>query len=124
MNRINLTLIVLICYFMQMGAQSFNIEDTEKRLSHAIELKKAKKTDEALKVFIAVGKETEQKRSDDERKMYVFSQTSACMCLLDLEQYGECFKLTQQLRNENLSDEDREEVDIMYIKSGYKLEHL
>ena len=68
--------------------------------------------------------ETEQKRSDDERKMYVFSQTSACMCLLDLEQYGECFKLTQQLRNENLSDDDREEVDIMYIKSGYKLEHL
>ena len=119
MNRITLTLIVLICYFMQMGAQSFNIEDTEKRLSRAIELKKADKTDEALKVFIAVGKETEQKRSDDERKMYVFSQTSACMCLLDLEQYGECFKLTQQLRNENLSDDDREEVDIMYIKSGY-----
>ena len=46
------------------------------------------------------------------------------MCLLDLEQYGECFKLTQKLRNENISDEDREEVDIMYIKSGYKLEHL
>lgn len=109
---------------MQMGAQSFNIEDTEKRLSHAIELKKADKTNEALKVFIAIGKETESKRSDDERKMYVFSQTSACMCFLDLEQYSECFKLTQQLRNENLSDDDREEVDIMYIKSGYKLEHL
>ena len=42
---------------MQMGAQSFNIEDTEKRLSRTIELKKTKKTDEALKVFIAVGKE-------------------------------------------------------------------
>ena len=119
MNRITLTLIVLICSFGRMRAQSFLGDDIKNRVTHAIELKKANKADEALKIFLSIGNETERKRSEEEREVYVLSQIMACRCYLSLKQYGDCFELARKLKTEKLTDDEKRKIDLIYVKSGY-----
>lgn len=120
MNRITLTLIVLICSFVQMRAQSFLGEDIKNRVTHALELKKENKVDDALKIFLSIGTDTERKRSEEERDVYVFSQIMACKCYMSLKQYADCFQLARKLKTEKLTDDEKRNIYVLYIKSGYK----
>lgn len=120
MNRITLILIVLICSFVQMRAQSFLGEDIKNRVTHALELKKENKIDDALKIFLSIGTDTERKRSEEEREVYVLSQIMACKCYMSLKQYADCFQLARKLKTEKLADDEKREIDVLYIKSGYK----
>lgn len=81
----------------------------------------AGKHQEALDGFLKVGLNTKRQRTEDERKVYVCSQTMAVMCYESLEKYEEGFRLSEELLNGNISDEERKDLQHLYVMNGYFL---
>lgn len=75
--------------------------------------------EEALTRFLQVGQNTKQQRTEDERKTFVLSQTMAAMCCESLKQYEEGFRLSEELLQGNITDEERKDIEHLFVMNGY-----
>ena len=111
------TLLLLMCQLPLM-AQSISESDSI-LLTNAFMLNQAGKHKEALEGFLKVGQNTKEQRTEDERKVYVCSQTMAVMCYESLGKYEEGFQLSEELLNGKISDEERKDLQHLYVVNGY-----
>lgn len=74
---------------------------------------------EALELFLVVGENTKQQRNENERKVYVCSQTMACMCYESLEKYKDGYLLAKRLLQERLNETERNDVGRLLAINGY-----
>lgn len=119
MNKVVALLCALIGAAMQLNAQVLSGAEVVARMNQAFEWNKAQKYAEALEAFLIVGKNTELQRTEEERQVYVCSQTMACMCYEHLERYQEGYALAGRLMQGNLTVGEKKEVAHLYVMNGY-----
>lgn len=119
MNRFVVLIIVFFFVVMPIKAQTLTETEVTAIMNSAFELHNSKRYSEALEAFLTVGKNTEQQRYEDERRVYVCSQTMACSCYYMTEQYDECYILAKKLIAGKLDDSEKRDVCRQYVLSGY-----
>ena len=98
---------MLLCVgYLPVLAQDLSEEEVTKLMTDAFMQNQAGKHQEALDGFLKVGLNTKRQRTEDERKVYVCSQTMAVMCYKALTKYEEGFRLSEELLNGNINDEE------------------
>lgn len=119
MNKALLLSLVLFCCGLQMQAQTLTEAEVTDKMNEAFALNNAKKNAEALDAFLIVGKNTEQRRNEVERQVYVCSQTMACMCYEILKRYEEAYLLAKKLMSGSLTEKEKKDVAHLYAMNGY-----
>lgn len=119
MNKTLLLSLAIFCCGLQLQAQTLTEAEVTVKMNEAFALNNAKKTAEALDVFLFVGKNTERQRNDVEHQVYVCSQTMACMCYETLKRYEEAYLLAKKLMSGNLSEKEKKNVGHLYAMNGY-----
>lgn len=118
--RRNLIFLLLLCVGCSpVLAQNLSEEEVTKLMTDAFLLNQAGKHQEALDGFLKVGLNTKRQRTEDERKVYVCSQTMAVMCYESLGKYEEGFRLSEEMLNGNINDEERKDLQHLYVVNGY-----
>ena len=114
-------LFVFIClgFFLPLQAQELTEAEVSELLTKAFLLNKEGKHQEALEGFLKVGQNIKRQRSEDERQVYVLSQTMAAMCYEQLSQYRQGFEICEQLLKEKLTDKEKTDVQHLYVMNGY-----
>ena len=119
MRRILICLLLLCVGYLPVLPQNLSEEEVTKLMTDAFLQNQAGKYQEALDGFLKVGLNTKRQRTEDERKFYVCSQTMAVMCYESLGKYEEGFRLSEELLNGNISDEERKDLQHLYVMNGY-----
>ena len=118
--RRNLIFLLLLCVgYLPVLAQNLSEEEVTKLMTDAFMQNQAGKHQIALDGFLKVGQNTKRQRTEDERKVYVCSQTMAVMCYESLGKYEEGFRLSEKLLNGNINDEERKDLHHLYVVNGY-----
>lgn len=118
--RKTLVYMLLLCVgYLPIHSQNLSEEEVTKLMTDAFMLNKAGKHQEALDGFLKVGQNTMKQRTEDERKVYVCSQTMAIMCYESLKQYEEGFRLSETLLKGNITDEEKKDIQHLYVMNGY-----
>lgn len=118
--RRNLIYLLLLCVgYLPVHAQNLSEEEVTKLMTDAFLQNQAGKHQEALDGFLKVGQNTKRQRTEDERKVYVCSQTMAVMCYESLGMYEEGFRLSEELLNGNINEEERKDLQHLYVMNGY-----
>ena len=73
----------------------------------------------ALTGFLETGKLLENDTSKLNREVYVCSQTMAVMCYENLKLYNDAFKLSERLLKGALTDQERADLQHLYVTNGY-----
>lgn len=73
----------------------------------------------ALTGFLEAGKLLENDTSNLNRKVYVCSQTMAVSCYGNMKLYDEAFKLSERLLKGVLTDQERADLQHLYVTNGY-----
>lgn len=112
---------ILICLLFQtmLFAQELTEAEVTELLNSAFMQNQAGKHQEALEGFLKVGQNTKKQRTEQERQVYVCSQTMAVMCYEQLKKYQEGFALSEQLLKEKLTDKEKEDILHLYVMNGY-----
>lgn len=119
MRRIFIYMLFLCVGYTPVFAQDLSEEEVTKLMTDAFMQNQAGKHQEALDGFLKVGQNAKRQRTKDERKVYVCSQTMAVMCYESLGKYEEGFRLSKELLNGNISDEERNDLQHLYVMNGY-----
>lgn len=109
---------LLLCSTLLL-AQELNEADVSQLLTDAFMKNKAGEYASALEAFLKVGESTNRQRTEDEREVYVCSQTMAVFCYEHLKQYDEGFRLSEALLQGKLSEKEREDIQHLYVMNGY-----
>lgn len=118
MRRILVYILFLILCQFPMMAQSTSETDSI-MLTNAFMLNQTGKYKEALEGFLKVGQNTKKQRTEDERQVYVLSQTMAIMCYEQLKQYEEGFRLSEALLKGNINEDEKKDIQHLYVMNGY-----
>ena len=119
MRRILIYLLLLCVGCSPVLAQNLSEEEVTKLMTDAFLQNQAGKHKEALEDFLKVGQNTKKQRTEDERKVYICSQTMAVMCYESLEMYEEGFQLSEELLKGNINEEEKKELEHLYVANGY-----
>lgn len=119
MRRILVYMLFLCVGYLPVFTQNLSEEEVTKLMTDAFMQNQAGKHKEALDGFLKVGLNTKRQRTEDERKVYVCSQTMAVMCYESLGKYEEGFRLSEEMLNGNISDEERKDLQHLYVMNGY-----
>ena len=119
--RTTVVIAIIACWLIggQTFAQTLTKSEVEEMMNRAFELSEAKRYEEALDIFLLVGKNTELQRTESERKDYIRSQTGACLCYELTEQYEKGYQLAKKLIAGNLKEDERKDVYRQYVLNGY-----
>lgn len=104
---------------MPVHAQNLSEGDVTNLMTDAFLQNQAGKHQKALDGFLKVGQNTKGQRTENERKVYVCSQTMAVMCYESLKQYEEGFRLSEELLKGNITDEEKKDIQHLYVINGY-----
>lgn len=102
-----------------LPAQELTEAEVSQVMTDAFTQNKAGNYQAALESFLIVGKSTKGQRTEEERQVYVCSQTMAIFCYEHLKQYDEGFRLSEALLQGKLSDKEREDIQHLYVMNGY-----
>lgn len=111
--------VLLLLYCTLLPAQELTEAEVTQVMTDAFTQNKAGNYQVALEKFLIVGKNTKKQRTEDERQVYVYSQTMAVMCYEQLKRYDEGFRLSESLLQGNISDKEREDIQHLYVMNGY-----
>lgn len=115
-----LILFIVMCH-MSLVAQDLSVAQVTELMNTAFALHKAGNNQEALNGFLTVGKNTKKQRTEDERQVYVCSQTMAVMCYEALRRYEEGFSLSDWLLKGRLTVSEKKDLEHLYVMNGYFL---
>ena len=112
---------ILFCFITTTfsTAQILNKQEVIATMHRASDLYKGGKYIEALDSFLCVGVNLNPYSSEQERQLYVFSQTMACYCYFSNKQYYEGYLLSEKLLKDVLLDEEKNDVYHQYVLNGY-----
>ena len=112
---------ILLCLFVQtvLFSQELPEDEVTEMMNRAFQLNQVDKHEDALAEFLKAGRYTKKQRSENERMLYVLSQRMAIMCYEQLRKFPEGFALSEKLLKENLTEEERNEVQHLYVTNGY-----
>ena len=116
-KSIGLLLLLLCCTLL--SAQELTEAEVSQILTDAFTQNKAGNYQAALEGFLKVGQNTKKQQTEDERQVYVCSQTMAVFCYEQLKQYDEGFRLSETLLQGNLTDKEREDIQHFFVMNGY-----
>ena len=119
MRKIIIYMLLLCVGYWPVHAQNLSEEEVTKLMTDAFLKNQAGKHKEALDGFLKVGLNTKRQRTENERKVYVCSLTMAVMCYESLEMYEEGFRLSDELLKGNISEEEKKELQHLYVMNGY-----
>lgn len=119
MKRAVLYTIMLIMCHIPIMAQDLSEEEVALLMNNAFKQNKEGNYEEALELFLNVGRNTRQQRSEAERQVYVRSQTMAVMCYESLKQFEKAFRLSEELLGGNIKDNERKDLQELYVVNGY-----
>lgn len=119
MRKILVYILLLCVGYLPIHSQNLSEEEVTKLMTDAFMLNKAGRHQEALDGFMKVGLNTKRQRTEDERKNYVCSQTMAIMCYESLKQYEEGFRLSEALLKGNITNEEKKDIQHLYVVNGY-----
>lgn len=121
MNAMFKSLIVaIICFIsiVQIEAQNLAEAEVSAIMYRAFELQMAGDYSEALDNFLIVGENTKLQRTEQERQIYVISQTMACSCYYSAKQYNEGYMLAKKLISGKLDESEKTDVYHQYALNG------
>ena len=112
---------ILLCLSVQtvLFSQELTEDEVTEMMNRAFQLNQADKHEEALAEFLKAGQYTKKQRSENERMLYMLSQRMAIMCYVQLRKFPEGFALSEKLLKENLTEEERDEIQHLYVTNGY-----
>ena len=119
MKRFSLVIVLLVASFATMKAQDAHFSKLMEALNKAYILEKELKYEEALTMFLEIGKETEALKTENERQCYITSQVLAINCYAKIKKYDEGFVLAKNLLKQNLTDEQKNGVQLAFVVNGY-----
>lgn len=111
--------LIFACSALPLAAQTLTEADVEAKMNEAFALMKENKDAEALDAFLIVGRNTELRRNEPERQIYVVSQTMACSRYRKLQRYEEGYRLAKKLLSLALTDKEKKDVGYEYAYCGY-----
>ena len=114
-----ITVLVLLSCCSLLNAQKLTEAEVAQVMTDAFMQNKAGNYQVALEGFLKVGQNTKTQRNEEERQVYVCSQTMAIFCYEQLKQYDEGFRLSEILLQDNLSEKEREDIQHLYVMNGY-----
>lgn len=112
-------MLVFFCIWSQMKAQSLTEAEVAEKMNQAFKLSQNNQKAEALYLFLVVGENTKQQRNENERQVYVCSQTMACMCYESLEKYKDGYLLAKRLLQGYLNEEEQNDIGRLFAMNGY-----
>ena len=121
MNKIIISLIGCLLWFLPASAQTLSEAEVTATMNKAFELHKNKQYSEALEAFLIVGTNVDASKSEVERQVYVCSQTMACACHYSIEQYTEGYQLAKRLITGKLADSEKKDIYYYYVLNGYMI---
>ena len=89
MKRFSFVIVLLVASFATMKAQDAHFSKLMEALHKAYILEKELKYEEALTMFLEIGKETEALKTENERQCYITSQVLAINCYAKIKKYDE-----------------------------------
>ena len=110
-----------VIFFMcqiSLMAQSVSVADSI-LLANALMQNKLGQHKEALEGFLIVGQHVNKQRTEEERKVYVSSQTMAAHCYQALKQYENAFQISEELLKGKVTDEETNELHHIWVFNGY-----
>ena len=119
MNKLLLLVVSLLLAIIPSYSQPLSEAELNSTMHRAFELHEAKQYSEALEAFLFVGANVDVSKSEDARQIYVCSQTMACSCYFQMEQYSEGYNLAGKLIREGVTDMENEDVFAQYVHNGY-----
>lgn len=121
MKRYFVIIVLVLGSLTGIVAQNSHEMEVMTKLSHAFLLNKDHQYEEALKVFLEVGKETESQKTKNEKEWYVMSQLSAAQIYDEIKKYDEGFALARKLLQLDLTDEQRNDAQFIFVMNGYSM---
>ena len=119
MKRILIYMLLLCVGYVPVLAQDLSEAEVTEIMNNAFTHNKEGRYQEALNGFLAVGQNTNKQRTEVERQVYVCSQTMAVMCYESLKQYEEGFRLSEALLKGNINEEEKKDIQHLYVINGY-----
>ena len=116
-KSIGIVLLLLCCTLS--SAQNLTETEVNQVMTDAFTQNEDGNYQTALEGFLKVGQNTKKQRTEEERQVYVCSQTMAVFCYEQLKQYDEGFRLSETLLQGNLLDKEREDIQHLYVMNGY-----
>lgn len=114
-----MSILIFLLFQTMLFAQELTEAEVTELLNSAFMQNQAGKHQEALEGFLKVGQNTKKQRTEQERQVYVCSQTMAVICYEQLKKYQEGFALSEQLLKEELKDKEKEDILHLYVMNGY-----
>ena len=111
--------VLLLLYCTLLPAQELTEAEVTQVMTDAFTQNKAGNYQAALKGFLKVGEDTKKQQTEDERKVYVCSQTMAVFCYEQLKQYDKGIQLSETLLQGKLLNNEREDIQHLYVMNGY-----
>ena len=120
MIRLKIYIFVAIV-LLSVGAQSQTVDQAlvTTYMNNAFAQYKNCDYQNALVGFLETGKMLENDTSNLNREVYVCSQTMAVMCYENLKLYNDAFKLSERLLKGVLTDQERADLQHLYVTNGY-----
>ena len=110
---------LLLLYCTLLTAQELTEAEVSQILTDAFTQNKAGNYQAALEGFLKVGQNTKKQRTEDERQVYVCSQTMAVFCYEQLKEYDKGIQLSETLLQGELLNNEREDIHHLYVMNGY-----
>lgn len=116
-----LSILLLFIFMGHLALMAQNMSETEVRelMNEAFLLNNSGNYRDALAAFLKVGQKTKEWRTEDERKVYLCSQTMAVMCLESLEQYEDGYILSGKLLEDDVRGDEKKDLQHMFVNNGY-----
>lgn len=117
--RKSIGIIMLLLCCTLSSAQELTEAEVSQILTDAFTKNKVGNYQAALEGFLKVGENTKMQRTEAERQVYVCSQTMAVFCFEQLKQYDKGIQLSETLLQGKLLDNEREDIQHLYVMNGY-----
>ena len=111
--------VLLLLYCTLLPAQEMTEAEVTQVMTDAFTQNKAGNYQAALEGFLKVGENTKKQQTEDERQVYVCSQTMAVFCYEQLKQYDKGIQLSETLLQGKLLNNEREDIQHLYVMNGY-----
>lgn len=119
MRRYCVTFIGVLFFAVFACAQDLSETEVMATMNKAFMLNKDERYKEALEAFLLVGKNTEKQRTEEERQLFVVSQTMAALCYEMTGGYEDGYLLCRKLLQGKLTDEEKKNVAFQFVLNGY-----
>lgn len=121
MRRFCIYILLFYVCCLPILAQELSETEVAELMKNSFILNKEGNYKDALQGFLKVGQNTKKQRTEDERQIYMCSQTMAVQCYEYLKEYQDGFQLCEELMQGNVNEDEKKDIHHLYVMNGYFL---